>query len=118
MKKLTTAAILVGGAIMASQSVYATYSPNDLYFGLTNPNGTADYIYNLGASSGIVAYGAVTDFGIAGFSSGLLGTDSSKIAGGVVGGSQYIPNVYYTVMRSSLGDRNVAGSTTPEPPRN
>lgn len=93
MKKLTTTAILVGGAILASQSAFAqTVVPNDLYLGFQNYTGGAgaDYIINLGAASGIVGGTSVVDlssyFSLSDFNS-VLGTSSSMM-GGVVGGNQ------------------------------
>jgi PEP-CTERM motif len=120
MKKLTTAAILVGGAIMASQSIFAqNFVSDDLYLGLANPNGggSADYIINLGDASSIVGGSSIIPLNsyISGFPSELTGTDSSTIEAGVVGGNQYIPNIYYTQLRtSSFGVPSVAGSTTPD----
>ena len=53
MKNLITAAIVIGGAIMASPSAFAQVSliSDDLYMGFENQagGGTADYIINFGA---------------------------------------------------------------------
>src|SRR5271155_5515173 len=63
MKKLTIAASLVGGAIMASQSVYGAFTANDLYLGFQNQAGGAssDYIINLGPSSSILGGTSLVD---------------------------------------------------------
>ena len=93
MKKITIAAILVGGAFMACQSGFAqTFVANDLYFGFENAanGGTEDYIINLGAASGIVGGSSAVDlsaaFTLADFNA-VLGSSSSMF-GGVVGGLQ------------------------------
>ena len=81
MKKLTTAALLVGGAILASQSAFAlpTLVNDDLYLGFQNLNGggTADYIINLGAASGIVNQSSPVDLS-GDFSSSLFNDYRSK----------------------------------------
>lgn len=90
MKKLTTTAFLVGGAILACQSAFAqTFVYNDLYLGFQNQagGGTEDYIINLGAASGIVGGTSVVDlsgdFSLSDFNA-VLGS-SSSLMGGVVG---------------------------------
>jgi hypothetical protein len=122
MKNLMTAAIIIGGTIMAQQSTFADYISSDLYLGFQNSSGsdTANYIVNLGAVSGIVGGSTVITFSsntVSSFPSGLLGNNSgATIQGGVVGGSQYIPNIYYTKLRtSSIGMPSVAGSMAPDP---
>lgn len=93
MKKLTTAAILLGGTLLVSQSGFAqTVVPDDLYLGFQNSAGgaTQDYIINLGAASGIVGGNSVVDLSSALSSSdfnAVLGSSSSMM-GGVVGGNQ------------------------------
>jgi len=120
MKKLTTAALLIGGAILASQSVLAqpTFVANDLYFGFENQAGgaTEDYIINLGAASGIVGASSTvdlsTDFSLANFDA-VLGTSASMF-GGVVGGLQntFSPDLYITQLRSGgPGIPSMPGST-------
>lgn len=91
MKKLTTAAILVGGAIVATQSAFGeTYSstPNDLLMGFQNAagNGTEDYIINLGATTGFTVNSSVnlsSDFSVSDFDA-VLGS-SSSVQGGIIG---------------------------------
>ena len=110
MKKLTSAAILIGGAILASQSAFAqtqTFTANDLYFGFENYNGgaTEDYIIDLGPASGIVGGSSPVDlsgdFSLSDFNAVLGG--SASLNAGVVGGSQYNPpgwDIYATQLRS------------------
>lgn len=122
MKKLTTAAFLVGGIILACQSAFAqTFAYNNLYLGFWNPSGTAsaDYIINLGAASNIVAGSSVVDLST-GFSrstfDAVLGT-SASLMGGVVGaanlGSQSsTSDTYGTELRNGgAGNPAVPGST-------
>ncbi|MGA9776894.1 MAG: hypothetical protein ACLPRE_08780 [Limisphaerales bacterium] len=119
MKKLTTAALLVGGAVLASQCAFGQAIANDLYFGFQNQagGGTADYIINLGAASGIVGQSSVvdlsSDFSLSDFDS-VLGSSSSMF-GGVVGGLQgnSTADVYATQLRSGVGTPSVAGSAAP-----
>ncbi len=92
MKKLTRAALLVGGAILATQSAFGGLVQNDLYLGFQNSSGggSADYIINLGAASSIVGQSPVVDLSGA-FSSSLFNDStlqgtSSQIMAGVVGG--------------------------------
>jgi hypothetical protein len=126
MKILTRAALLVGGAILASQSIFAqTFVQNDLYLGFQNLNGggTADYIINLGAASGVVSQSSVvdlsSDFSLSLFNSASLQGTSSKIFGGVVGAANSAFNsgtavVYGTALRTSnIGDPALAGSSAP-----
>ena len=120
MKKLTAAALLVGGAFLASQSAFGQAVANDLYFGFENQagGGTADYIINLGAASGIVGQSSVvdlsSDFSLSDFDS-VLGA-SSRMFGGVVGGlssSTSTADLYAAQLRSGAGTPSVAGSTAP-----
>jgi hypothetical protein len=121
MKNLTTAALLVGGAVLASQSAFGQVVANDLYFGFQNQagGGSADYIINLGAASGIVGQSSVvnlsSDFSLSDFSS-VLGSSSSMF-GGVIGAASSSVNggtgdVYLTQLRSGgAGTPSVAGSS-------
>lgn len=123
MKYLTTAALLVGGAILASQSTFGQSVANDLYFGFQNQDGggTEDYIINLGAASGILGKSTVvdlsSDFSISNFDAVLNG--SGAMEGGVVGAASSTVNsgtgdVYATKLRNSgVGTPSVAGSTAP-----
>ncbi|HEX3624648.1 MAG TPA: PEP-CTERM sorting domain-containing protein [Verrucomicrobiae bacterium] len=129
MKKLTTAAVLVGGAILASQSAFgATYSSaaNDLLFGFQNAagSGSEDYIINLGAASSIVGQTSVvnlsSDFSSSDFEAVLGGSSSMK--GGVIGAATIstggnngsTADLYATQLRSSgAGTASVAGSAAP-----
>jgi hypothetical protein len=114
MKKSTTAAILLGGAILATQSAFASDLADNLYMGFENQAGsaTSDYIINLGPASGITS-GSVdlsSDFSLANFNA-VLGASSSMF-GGVVGGSQATPDLYATQLRvGGAGIFNVPGST-------
>lgn len=120
MKHLMAAAMMFGGAIMASSSAYGqTFAVNDLYLGFQNQTGggTADYIVNLGAASNLVGGSAAidlsSDFSLANFNS-VLGT-SSSMYGGVVGGSALgspTSDVYLTQLRSGgAGTPSVPGSS-------
>jgi hypothetical protein len=126
MKILNRAALLVGGAILASQSAFAqTFVQNDLYLGFQNLNGggTADYIINLGAASGIVGQSSVvdlsSDFSLSLFNDPSLQGSSSHILGGVVGAANSAYNtgtavVYGTVLRTSnIGSPAFPGSSAP-----
>ncbi|HKW30069.1 MAG TPA: PEP-CTERM sorting domain-containing protein [Verrucomicrobiae bacterium] len=126
MKILTGAALLVGGGILASQSIFAqTFVQNDLYLGFQNLNGggSADYIINLGAASGIVGQASVvdlsSDFSLSLFNSASLQGASSQILGGVVGAANSAFNsgtavVYGTALRTSnIGTPALAGSSAP-----
>jgi len=130
MKYLTTAALLVGGAILASQSGFAqnTFVQNDLYLGFQNSGGggTADYIINLGAASGIVGQSSVvdlsSDFSLSLFNNSSLQGSSRQIFGGVVGAANSAFNsgtavVYGTALRTSnIGTPALAGSSAPTGP--
>jgi hypothetical protein len=119
MKKLTMAALLFGGAFLASQSAFGQFVGNDLYMGFQNQagGGSADYIINFGAASSIVGSSSVvnlsSDFLVSDFNA-VLGTSSSMF-GGVVGGSNgNPPDLYVTQLRSGgAGTPSVAGSTSP-----
>ena len=121
MKKLITAAVLAGGAILASPSAFAQATANDLYMGFQNgTNVSSDYILNLGPASGIIGGSSVIDFSsyfsLSDFDA-VLGSSSSLMAG-VVGvyqtsGSNPAPDMYATQLRSALGTPPVAGSTAP-----
>ncbi|HEX3624651.1 MAG TPA: hypothetical protein VH280_04405 [Verrucomicrobiae bacterium] len=129
MRNLTTATLLVGGAILASQSVFGqTYdsAPNDLLFGFQNQagGGTEDYIINLGAASSIVGKSTVVDlssyFSLTDFEA-VLGS-SSSMQGGVIaaagistgGNNSSTADLYVTQLRSGgAGTPSVAGSTAP-----
>jgi hypothetical protein len=126
MKILTGAALLVGGAILASQSAFAqTFVQNDLYLGFQNLNGggTADYIINLGAASSLVSQSSVVDLSgdmsLGLFNSASLQGTSSQIFGGVVGAATSAFNggtavVYGTALRTgNFGDPALAGSLAP-----
>jgi hypothetical protein len=121
MKKLITATILVGGAIMASPSAFAqvTLISDDLYMGFENQagGGTADYIINLGAASGIVGSSTVvnlsSDFSLSNFKS-VLGNSSSMFGGVVAASNGNPPNLYVTQLRSGgAGTPSVPGSVSP-----
>jgi hypothetical protein len=123
MKKLTTAALLVGGAVLASQSTFGQAIGNDLYLGFQNKagGGTEDYVINLGAASAIVGSSSVVnlsgDFSLSDFNA-VLGTSSSMF-GGVIGaantstsGQANTADVYLTQLRSGgAGIPSVAGSS-------
>ena len=120
MKKLTTAALLFGGAILVSQPALGQFVNNDLYMGFQNQagGGTEDYMINLGAASGIVGSSSVvdlsSDFSLSDFN-GVLGT-STSLLGGVVAGSNnnQAPDLYATQFRSGgAGIPSVPGSTSP-----
>jgi hypothetical protein len=117
MKKLTTAAFLIGGAILACQSAFGQAIGNDLYLGFQNQSGggTEDYIINLGAASGIIGGPSVVDlsgdFSLSDFNA-VLGTSSSMF-GGVIGAqSGNTADVFLTQSRSGgAGIPSVAGSS-------
>lgn len=119
MKKTSTAALLLCGAALASQSAFGQYVANDLYLGFQNQagGGTADYLINLGAASGIVGSSSVVDlsgdFSLTDFNA-VLGT-SSSMSGGVVGGSNgNPPDLYVTQLRSGgAGTPSAPGSSSP-----
>lgn len=129
MRNLTGAALLTGGAILASQSVFgATYdtTANNLLFGFQNAaaSGTEDYIINLGAASSILGKSTVvdlsSDFSLADFNAVLGG--SSSMLGGVIGAAgtstggnnSSTADLYATQLRSGgAGNPSVAGSIAP-----
>lgn len=122
--KNLAAAIVVAGAVTASQSALAqiTFIKNDLYMGFQNSGGggTADYIVNMGAAANIVGGSTVVNlsssFSESSFTSaGLSGTDPTQIMGGAVGGTNSTTaGVYVTVLRTSnVGTPSLAGSTAP-----
>jgi len=130
MRNLTTAALLTGGAVLASQSALGqTYAgppsqANDLLFGFQNQagGGTEDYVINLGQASSIVGQSSVVnlsgDFSMTDFNGVLNG--SSSMYGGVIGAADVgttAPNtadVYLTESRSGgAGVPSVAGSSQP-----
>ena len=125
MKNLTTAAVLIGGAILASQSAFAqtTFVQNDLYLGFQNQagGGSADYVINLGAASGIVGSSTVvdfsSDFSLSLFDDVSLQGTSSQIYAGVVGGENSsagggTADIFATQLRTSnIGNWAVAGSS-------
>lgn len=121
MKNLTTAAMIIGGALMASPSAFAQVSliSDDLYMGFENQTGggTADYIINLGPASGIVGSSSVvtlsSDFSLSSFNS-VLGASSSMFGGVVSASNGNPPNLYATQLRSGgAGIPSVPGSTSP-----
>ncbi len=119
MKKLTRAALLFCGAALVSPSAFGQFIANDLYMGFQNKagNGTADYMINFGAASGIVGSSSVvdlsSDFSLANFNA-VLGASSSMF-GGVVGGSNgNPPNLYATQLRiGGAGTPSLPGSASP-----
>jgi len=121
MKNLITAAILVGGALMASQSAFAQVAliSDDLYMGFENQagGGTADYVINFGPASGIVGSSTVvnlsSDFSLSNFKS-VLGTSSSMFGGVVAASNGNPPNLYVTQFRSGgAGTPSIPGSVSP-----
>ncbi|HEV2436183.1 MAG TPA: PEP-CTERM sorting domain-containing protein [Verrucomicrobiae bacterium] len=127
MKKLTKASLLVGGAVLASQLAFAqnTFIQNDLYLGFQNSSGggSADYLINLGAASGIIGQSSVvdlsSDISLSLFNSSSLQGTASRIFGGVVGAANAANNggtadVFGTTLRTSnIGDAALAGSFAP-----
>lgn len=127
MRNLATTALLVGGAVLASQSVFGqqTYSanPNDLLFGFENQAGgaTEDYIINLGSPVSIVGKSTVVDlsgdFSLTDFNAVLSG--SSSMYGGVIAaannsnsGTPNTADVYLTQLRAGgAGTPSVPGSS-------
>jgi hypothetical protein len=121
VKNLVTAAIAMGGALMASQSAFAQVAliSNDLYMGFENQagGGSSDYIINLGAASGIVGGGSVvnlsSDFSLSDFNA-VLGISSSMLGGVVAASNGNPPDLYVTQLRSGgAGTPSVPGSTSP-----
>jgi hypothetical protein len=120
-KNLITAAIVIGGALMASQSAFAQVAliSNDLYVGFQNQagGGSADYIINLGAASSIVGGSSVvnlsSDFSLSDFNA-VLGTSSGMFGGVVAASNGNPPDLYVTQLRSGgAGTPSVPGSTSP-----
>ncbi len=117
MKKWTTAAFLVGAAVLACQSSFGQAVDNDLYLGFQNQagGGTEDYIINVGPVSSLVGQPGVinlsSDFSLSDFDD-VLGS-SSSVQGGVVGASNAgnPSDVFLTQLRSGLGTPSVAGSS-------
>jgi len=120
IKHLITAAILVGGACLASPSAFAQVSliSDDLYMGFENQlgGGTADYVINLGPASGIVGSSTVVNlsssFSLSNFKS-VLGTSSSMFGGVVAASNGNPPNLYVTQLRSGAGIPSAPGSVSP-----
>lgn len=120
MKKLTIAALLVGGAILASPSAFASATANNLYVGFqAGTNASADYIINLGVVSNTITGSSSvvdlsTNFSLSNFNS--ITNTSSSVYGGVVAVYQgIVPDAYATQLRSALGTPAVPGSTAPLP---
>jgi len=118
MTKLTSAALLVGAALMACQSTFAQALPDNLYLGFENQagGGSEDYIINLGPASGILGESVdlSSDFSLSDFDA-VLGSSSSMF-GGVVGGSNAgnPSDLYLTQLRiGGAGTPSVPGSTAP-----
>jgi len=118
MKILTSAALLIGGALMTSQSVFGAITDNDLYLGFQNQagGGTEDYIIDLGQASSLInAPGTVDlsgDFSLSDFDA-VLGSSTSMM-GGVVGAANNgnPSDVYLTLARSGgAGDPATPGSS-------
>jgi len=123
MRNLTTAAVLMGGAILASSSAFGQIVGNDLYFGFQNQagGGTQDYIINLGAATNIVGGNTVvnlsSDFSLSDFDA-VLGSSSSMFGGAIgaantsTSGQANTADVYLTQLRSGgVGTPSVAGSS-------
>ena len=125
MKFLTTALLLIGGAILGSQSGFAqlpTLANDNLYLGFQNSGGggTADYIINLGSTTNIVGSNTVVDlsseFSFSLFNNPTLQGTSKQIFAGViaVNNSGNPSEVWGTQLRTSnLGNPALAGSTAP-----
>jgi len=126
IRNLTTAAFLVGGAILGSQSTFGQLyqnTPNDLMFGFQNQanGGTEDYIINLGTPSTILGKTTVvdlsSDFSMSDFNAVLGG--SSQMQGGAIAaantstsGQANTADVYVTQLRSGgAGAPSVPGSS-------
>ncbi len=120
MKRLTSAAIFFAGAIVASQSAFGQFTPNNLYMGFQNGGvGTsnADYIINLGSASSIVGGSSVvdlsSDFSLSDYDL-VLGISSSLWAGVVGGSSASSPtsDLYLTELRvGGAGNPATPGSS-------
>jgi hypothetical protein len=120
MIKNLTAAMILGGTIMGSHSAFAQFAviKGDLYLGFQNQagGGSADYIINLGTTNNIgVGGGSVkdlsSDFSLSNFkSTGLSGTNTSAIYGGVVGAQ---PSSGSTPAEIFLTQTRVGGAGNP-----
>lgn len=118
MKKLSSAVLLIAGAIFASQSARAQFTADDLYMGFENAagGGTSDYIFNLGGASSIIGGSSVvsiTGFNLSDFDS-VLGSSSSVMAGVVGGNGAGSPtsDLYVTQLRTGeVGMPSLAGSS-------
>ncbi len=113
--------MVVGAVVATSTSAFANFSNNYLYLGFSNPNGTADYIYSMGAASSIAGVSYVSflyPLSLSPLPATLLGSNGSTTSWGVVGGNQSTPDMYYTIARSALGTPTVPGSTAPDPADN
>ncbi len=120
MNNFIRSVMVAGATIIGCQAAFATYVPTNLYLGFQNSGGsaTADYIINLGAASSIIGGSSVVNLTskVPGFPAALLGNNAgATIQGGVIGGDQYTPDIYYTQTRSSLGTPSVPGSSTQDP---
>lgn len=130
MKKLTSRAIFIAGAVLACHCAFGQPVPNDLYLGFENTgfeqtpadnSATVNYIINLGPASGIVGGSSVvnlsSEFSLADFSSAqLTGDGSYPIVGGVIGGQNNdyasTADVYLTQLRNPATESPaVPGST-------
>lgn len=124
MKKITkiiVAAMIFGGSIIGSQSVFGqSVIADDLYLGFQNQGGkgTSDYIINLGPTNAIVGGSTVvdlsSDFSLASFRALINTTNTPAINGGVVGGNgaQNPSDFYVTQFRTGgAGIPSVSGSS-------
>ncbi|HXC35107.1 MAG TPA: hypothetical protein VNV43_04490 [Candidatus Acidoferrales bacterium] len=119
MKKLITAALAIGGAIMISQSAFAqnTITENDAYLGFQNNLATADYIINLGSlQTNFLGKSTVvdvsSDLSLSDFNS--VNNISGTTLAAVVGADNNTNDVFGTITRTSnVGNPKVAGSTAP-----
>ncbi len=115
MKKLTSAALLIVGTILASQSAKASITANDLYMGFQNSAGgaTNNYIVDLGSASTFTSgvNDLSSDFSLADFNN-LLGASTSMYVG-VVGGSNAgnPSDIFLTQLRSGAGAPTSPGSS-------
>ncbi len=126
MKTLIAAAIVFGGAILASSPVFGAVNiaPNVLYLGFQNSAAADDYIINLGAATNLVGGSTVITL-----SSDLTKSDITAVLGGAgtsyagvvgVNNANNVPTVanpadaYGTELRSSnIGNPALAGSSAP-----
>jgi hypothetical protein len=120
-KNLLTAAIVMGGAVVTSQTAFAQVSliSDDLYMGFENQagGGASDYIINLGPASALVGVSTATDlssfFSLSNFKT-VLGTNTSMYGGVVAASNGNPPNLYVTQLRSGgAGIPSVPGSSSP-----